>query len=88
MSASIFRYEVPIDGRWHNVALAGRILHVANRDNRPVVEFWAIRGGEVVEVREFRAFATGEPLPDDPGTYVGTALAENGFVWHLIERTS
>lgn len=34
--------------------------------------------------RRFRVYGTGHDLPEDGGSYIGTAQHE-GFVWHLFE---
>lgn len=81
---TIYRYEVPVDDRWHRLVLTGPILHVASR--RPeVVEVWALANDHRPEVCELRAFGTGQPLPADAHRYVGTALVGR-LVWHLYER--
>ena len=84
---SIFRYEVPVDDRWHTVPLGGDIEHVAAR--RPdVVEIWAEHHHNSVRVRNrsFRVYGTGQP--DVEGVHVGTALAADGrLVWHLREAS-
>jgi hypothetical protein len=83
---SVHRWEVPVDGYWHAVEYTAAILHVASR--RPeMVKFWAITDDRLTpQVREYRVFGTGQPLPPD-GEHVGTALAAEGqLVWHLFER--
>lgn len=86
MADAIYRYEVPVDDRWHPLQLSGRIVHVDCRNPR-VVEVWAFRTDdtEAAEVRSLRVFGTGQPLPPDV-QHVGTAIAPGGqLVWHLIE---
>ncbi|MEU1497279.1 hypothetical protein [Streptomyces sp. NPDC005732] len=82
--AAIYRYEVPVDDRWHPLQLSGEIVHV---DCRTVhaVEVWAIRTDGPTQTRSFRVYGTGQPLPDAV-EHVGTAIAPGGqLVWHLIE---
>jgi hypothetical protein len=83
MDAQIFRYEVPIDGRWHPIPGCSTPLHVGCRDPL-LVEFWAWRRDDL-PVRHLRVFGTGQSIPD--GThYRGTVIAPGGqLVWHLIE---
>lgn len=83
MSAQIFRYEVPVDDRWHEIAGCSTPLHVDCRDPH-VVEFWAWRRDDL-PARSLRVYGTGHPIPD--GTkYRGTVIAPGGqLVWHLIE---
>lgn len=84
MTNRIFRYEVPVDGRWH-IVTSGPVLHVGCRDE-DFVEFWADapEEGVVAETRHFRVFGTGHPMPDGL-VYVGTAVAPGDrYVWHLV----
>ena len=83
----ILRYEVPVDDCFHEFALSGEVLHVACRDPQAAkVEFWALDTGGPPVQRGFVVAGTGQPLPWPPGArYVGTALAANGLVWHLLE---
>ncbi|HEX6968917.1 MAG TPA: hypothetical protein VF174_08945 [Micromonosporaceae bacterium] len=92
----IFRYSVPVDDQWHEIALQGNPLAVDCRDSR-VVEFWAREGG-FEKKRWFRVVGTGQPLPYGPygapcdQIYWGTALSpamepfakRGSLVWHLV----
>lgn len=82
---AVYRYEIPVDDGWHTLELSGPVLHVAARDPRRV-ELWVVHGAEPARPRTFRVFGTGHPLDDRAPTYVGTALAAGGLVWHLWER--
>lgn len=86
MSASIFRYEVPVDDQWHEFALRGDVLAVGCRVPT-VVEFWARHDDdEPPTVRRLAVVGTGHPLPDGVGRHHGTAVAPGGhLVWHLLE---
>lgn len=80
---TIFRYEVPDDGAWHDVDMAGEPLHVACR--RPsIVEFWAEHRDGPSVTRRLRVFGTGHQVPDQ-ARYRGTALA-GPLVLHLYEE--
>jgi hypothetical protein len=82
--AAIYRYEVPVDDRWHPLQLTGEIVHVACR-NMHVVELWAMNTTQPKSTRSFRVYGTGQSLPPDLD-YIGTALAPGGqLVWHLFE---
>lgn len=86
MAERIYRYEVPVDGRWHDITMAGAgTLRVGCR-NVHVVEFWTTHDDvSVEEVRRFRVVGTGEPMPDG-ARWWGTAVAPGGrLVWHLVE---
>jgi hypothetical protein len=89
VTAAIYRYEVPVDGQWHDLDLSGAIHHVACRGGADVVELWALCSGGPAVTRSLRVYGTGQPLPDHPVTYRGTALAADGaLVWHLMERAA
>ena len=85
MTTRIFRYEVPVDDRWH-IIRSGPPLHVGCRQ-LDTVEFWAANSDDPnapVEDRHFRVYGTGHPMPDEL-VYVDTAVAPEGhLVWHLV----
>jgi len=84
MSTAIFRYEVPVDDRWHVINLSGPVYDVGCR-SAGVVEFWALSQAGPATGRHFRVYGTGHPLPDR-FDYLGTAVAPGGaLVWHLVE---
>lgn len=84
VSGQIFRFEVPVDDRWHEIAGCSTPLHVDCRTPW-TVEFWAWQR-EDLPARRFRVFGTGQPIPDDTH-YRGTTIAPGGqLVWHLIEQ--
>jgi hypothetical protein len=81
----IFRHTVPVDDRWHRVVTQGSIVHVATRDVR-VAEIWARHvDGAAPQVRWMRVYGTGQDIPDDL-VYLGTCVAPEGLVWHLVEN--
>lgn len=82
-TATIYRYEVPVDHCWHEHPLSGAVLHVASR-RRGVVEFWALNSGGPNVERRFRVYGTGHPVPAGL-TYRGTVL-DGPLVWHLMEE--
>lgn len=87
---AVYRYEVPVDDRFHAVAMHGpsKILHVAAR-HPDVVEFWAEHNEPITVDRWFRVFGTGHPLPEEWIQHIGTTLAADGqLVWHLYESMS
>lgn len=82
---TVFRYEVPVDDRPHEIDLRGPLLAVGCR-RLNVVEFWAIwdtlAGPE--RTHTFQVYGTGQP--DVEGKHLGTAVAPGGeLVWHLFE---
>lgn len=82
----IFRYEVPVDDRWHPLAGHSTPLYVNCRDPR-FVEFWAWERPDIGVPMEYRVFGTGQPI-EGPGAYIGTAVdPSNRLVWHLMRRS-
>lgn len=83
MGGEIYRFEVPVDDRWHEIPGCGTPLHVGCRDTL-IVEFWAWRQ-DGTKPLHLRVFGTGQPIPVD-ATHHGTVVAPGGrLVWHLIE---
>lgn len=82
---TIHRYEVPVDGQWHEHKLTGHILHVECR-NIDVIEFWAHHiEGNPAETVQLRVYGTGHDIPI-ASVYCGTAIAPGGqLVWHLVQ---
>lgn len=84
MADAIYRYEVPVDDRWHPLQLSGPIVHVGCRNAR-AVEVWALHTDGPTVTRSVRVYGTGHTLPPDV-QHVGTAIAPGGqLVWHLVE---
>lgn len=84
----VIREQVAVDGEWHTLKLSGEVLHVDSRGT-DYVEVWAFDSGGQAVARDFQVFGTGQPLPDQPITYRGTAIVASGaLVWHLYERAS
>lgn len=86
----VLRYEIPVDGQWHQIGFRGKVLAVGCR-TRDVVEFWAdtvLDDGKLPETAErvFRVFGTGQPLEDD-AQYVGsTYTPDRAYMWHVFRR--
>jgi hypothetical protein len=87
VNRQVFRYEVPVDDRDHELSLTpGPILKVGARKTA-AVEFWAETHPEGTVERAFRVFGTGQPIPAGY-LWVGTAepVGLGALVWHLYER--
>lgn len=82
----IYRYEVPVDDRWHEFDLTGDPLAVGCR-SRGVVEFWACHSEIALSThRTFLVVGTGHTLPTGVRHW-GTVVTPGGqLVWHLVER--
>ncbi len=86
MSIRVFLYWIPVDGRWYELPLYGKIVHVACRQP-DLVEIWNLDEGRM-KLRKLRAFATGEEVHEEC-EYVGTAIEPTGdYAWHLFEDVS
>lgn len=81
----IYRYEVPVDDRWHDVPCAWPVLAVGCR-REDAVEFWAHPAQGDTPAHRLRVYGTGHPIDDDT-QYVGTAVTPGGdLVWHLMMK--
>lgn len=92
----IHRYEVPVDGKEHEIKLPiyAKVLHTECA--RPdVVEFWTEviepdEGRQYDKPRKFRVFGTGEKVPITGWQYAGTCASPPGMmarlVWHLYQK--
>jgi len=62
------------------------ILHVASQQGIPCVWFLVDPVKPSVP-RTFNTYGTGQNMPDDPGTYLGTLFTLDGtFVYHIYEE--
>ncbi len=64
-----------------------KFLSVAVKNERPVMWFLLEPAySETFQRRKFCAYVTGDMMPDDPGTFLGTVLLDGGaFVLHIFE---
>lgn len=74
-----------MDDAWHKLGVPlGDVLYVYAKEPG-MVSFWTIADTDrMAQVRSFRVFATGQPLPLEAGRYLGTAV-DGPLVWHLFE---
>lgn len=87
----ILRYEIPVDGEWHDFSLGSYPLYL-NSPRHDLVEFWAFNYGNGVlnSMYRFKVFGTGHTIPRADMTYHGTAIwSENSsrLVRHLLEES-
>lgn len=62
------------------------VMHVAEQDGDLMMWYLCDPSSVETEVRNFRAFYTGEDIPDDfEGLYITTVLQDNGIVLHIFE---
>jgi hypothetical protein len=90
---TIHRYRLPITDE-HTISMrrGAEILSVARRDGTTdAVDMWALVGDTTdAELRTFRIFGTGHPVPDDANlAFVGTVQVHNGqLVFHVFEKVA
>lgn len=89
MSRTIHKYTLMTESKiFVNLIVfpkGAKILAVGNQHERFVL--WAeIDPRAAPERRSFVVYGTGHPMPDDPGTYLGTAsFADGTLVLHAYE---
>ena len=84
----IQKFTVPIDGGAIEMPVHAIDKHVAGMGK--VIHLWAIVDPDyLTEIRHFEVYQTGDRLPlslDAFARYVGTAICDEGLVWHVFER--
>jgi len=81
----IWKYELRVDDRLTVIMPRGaRILSVGVQGK--TICLWAMVNPETAEqeLRIIAIYGTGNPLPEDPGTFIGTVQTPP-FVWHVFE---
>lgn len=83
----VYRYEIPVDGRWHDIDMTGPVVKVGTR-HEDLVELWALAAATTApQTRSYCVFGTGLDVPT-MARHVGSALTPSGaFAWHLFEIT-
>lgn len=90
----IYKYEIPVDDRWHDILLTGPIVHVAALSGEAVT-CWAIHDSEATpSAIALQVFGTGHQIEGRDGcemSYIGTGIVPTGpyifgagLVWHLV----
>lgn len=90
----MFRYEIPVDDREHEIELQSDPLHVEGKivegwaSNEHFIEFWAEGSMEDTGImRTFMAVGTGHPVPNNAVWRGTTSRMPGDLVWHLYELT-
>ena len=86
---AIWKYEVPIDGDWHDIEIPanGLIVHVGQQQVVDHVCFWVHVTIDNTKVsRSFRVFGTGEHT-EGISVHRGSVLS-GVLVWHLLEQVT
>lgn len=87
MANAIWKYELTSHVTTVKIPGLVRFLDVQMKDGAPCV--WAEVDPEATSVEEWIlcAIGTGSPLPNSPGEYIGTVIADDGFhVWHIFGK--
>lgn len=89
MAQTIYRDEIPVDDRWHDVPL-GQLVSVGPDPVRnDVVHVWHLVDPDdpPKATGRFRVFGTGHVLPENTrrANILGTVRTADGqYVWHLV----
>lgn len=87
---TIHRYQLPItDCPSLDMPAGAEVLPAppGERNRGDQIELWArVDTDEPFETRSFRIVGTGNPMPGDCGSFVGTVITHAGaLVWHVFE---
>ena len=88
MAKTVWKYPASFGGSWTQLMPVGaKVLSVQTQGNR--LQIWALVDPHApAETREFATYGTGQPMPDDPGQFIGTyQLDGGGLIFHLFENT-
>lgn len=95
MSQRVLRWEVPVDGQWHEIG-AGRVVQVAVRNTRTeaqrhLVEMWTLESTnglsmEGVGARSAIVMGTGDPAPENT-EYLGSAIVPLDVIEEFAVRS-
>lgn len=82
---TVYRYQVPVDDRAHEIELRGPLLTVGCRSIY-TVEFWAWHDDDVPpSTGRYQVYGTFHEIPAG-ALWCGTAVAPGGqLVWHLFK---
>ena len=83
----IWKWELKIaDQQFLPIPEGAKLLAVQMQDGMP--QLWALVNEKAfIELRNFATYGTGNPVPDEPGEYVGTYQLRNGaLVFHVFEK--
>lgn len=77
---TIHKYDV--DTVW--MPAGAKILSVGSQSGSPVI--WAeVNTDNELEQRTFDFYGTGWEIKEPNRTFIGTVIADYGFVWHIFE---
>jgi len=81
---SIYKYPFSISNAFTlGLPRGAQILSVQVQDAQPVL--WAmVDTEEVVQLREFRVFGTGQPMPDLPRVDFLATIQMDFLCWHIF----
>lgn len=87
MRKTIWKYELTGDHHTISMPAGSEVLTLDTQSGG--IYMWVLVDPETVPqvTRNFRTYGTGQPLPDEPGTYIGTFfLAGGSLVFHVFEE--
>lgn len=86
---TIWKFEL-CSADWQTVEMPAGARILSLQTQRGALCLWAVVDPSMTpEVRRFATYYTGDPLPDDPGDFVGTFQLDGGsLVFHVFELTT
>jgi len=89
MAQTIYRDEIPVDDRWHDVALGVFVSVGADPFRNDRIHVWHLVDPDNLptETGRFRVYETGQTLPENTrrANILGTVRTADGqLVWHLV----
>lgn len=87
MSKSIWKFLLDPENLSVSMPTGARVLTA--REQMEDIFVWAeVDTDAPQETRRFYVYGTGHDMPDDPVTYIGTAMLSGGrLVFHIYEQT-
>lgn len=87
MALTVWKFALKIaDVQGIDMPVDAKILAVQVQRGTPCL--WALvnKTGIIPERRTFAIYGTGHPIPDEPGTHIGTFQVDGGtLVFHVFE---
>lgn len=87
MSKAIWKFPVSVTDKQIVYMPAGaRLLHIAEQGSAGMYLWAQVDTEAEIVPRAIRIFGTGQPMPDDPGIYIGTFQLKGGaLVFHAYD---
>lgn len=85
MAKVIHKYHIGTGRTIVSLPVGARVINAGIQTQR--LALWALVDAKAAayEPRAFNVYMTGEPMPDEPGTYLKTVINSTGIVAHVFE---